>query len=84
MVPKAEDLVEDILTPIMQLTKYEPVEFDNEWNLLLSDVPETDIEDSLDPPTVNNFLYYRSLQIKTSKVNHIYVMNEFLTASCSL
>ena len=37
----------------MQYKKNKPIEFDGKWNLLLSDVPDSDIEGDLNPQQVN-------------------------------
>lgn len=43
-----------LIRTTMQITKYKPIEFDDKWNLLLSDVPESDIDGDLDPSEVNS------------------------------
>ena len=42
----------------MQITKYTPIEFDDQWNLLLSDVPESDIEGDPTPAQVKTLFNF--------------------------
>lgn len=51
----------------MQITKYKPIEFDDKWNLLLNDVPESDIDGDLDPSEVK-ILTARDVNIFDSKL----------------